>query len=199
MSRAVIALLFIPTLVMAHGLQGTAGLVAGMLHPVSGADHLLAMLGVGILSVQLGGHRIWQIPSLFVSGLLVGGGLGIHGCSLIEIELMVALSLVVLGALIAFADKCVMSPLLAFLFVSVFGLFHGNAHGLEIPAMATPALYVTGFVVVSIFIHVVGIFLAEWMSSSQAAKFILRLAGLGGSVFGFTLMWKHLFLIPFDQ
>ena len=110
----------------AHGFAGP-----GWLHPLTGPDHMLAMLAVGAWSAQVGGRAIWIVPSAFVGAMSLGGALGLSGIALPATEMGIALSVLCLGAVIA-AESRVANPLAA-IAVGLFGLCHGSAHGLEMP------------------------------------------------------------------
>jgi len=148
--------LLIPSHALAHEAQGAlGGFVSGFTHPIFGYDHLLAMLAVGIWGAQMGGGSIWTLPVVFPLIMAVGGFLGAAGVSLPNVEIMVALSVVGLGLAIALELK---PPLLiATLAVGVFAVFHGHAHGTELPAAADPITYAVGFVSATGLIHLVGI------------------------------------------
>nr|VFK24419.1 MAG: urease accessory protein [Candidatus Kentron sp. LFY] len=150
---AVLGLLF-PAIALAHQATGS-GFLAGITHPVLGLDHLLAMLCVGIISAQLGGRVIWLVPTTFVSVMVIGGILGMFDVTFPAVEIGIAFSVVVLGATIAFARKMPIS--IPMVMVSIFALFHGYAHGMEMPTIADPFLYALGFVVGTALIHLTGV------------------------------------------
>lgn len=123
----------------AHAGGSDTGLVNGLMHPVFGLDHLLAMISVGVVSAQLGGSNIWRIPATFVAAMTVGAALGILQFTLLHAELGIAGSVLVLGIGIALAHRH-MSPWPITALVLFFGACHGYAHALEIPKAASPAL-----------------------------------------------------------
>jgi urease accessory protein len=140
----------------AHVVSGDAsGFASGFQHPLFGFDHLLAMLAVGIWGAQMGGRRVWTLPVTFPLIMAPGGIAGMAGLYLPQVELGIALSVLVLGLAIAFAWKP-FEPV-ALLLIAVFAVFHGYAHGLELPSAADPASYSVGFVIATGLIHVVGI------------------------------------------
>ena len=140
----------------AHEIAGDAGgFASGFGHPLFGFDHLLAMLAVGIWGAQMGGRRVWTLPMTFPLIMALGGIAGMAGLYLPEVELGIALSVLVLGLAIAFAWRP-FEPV-ALLLIAVFAVFHGYAHGLELPSAADPASYSVGFVIATGLIHVVGI------------------------------------------
>jgi urease accessory protein len=131
------------------------GFMAGALHPVLGFDHLLAMVAVGLLSVQLGGRAIWTVPATFVVFLVVGGALGLLGLPLVEVEGAIAISVLALGLAIAARARLPVPAAMAL--VGFFAVFHGHAHGAEIPRLAEPAAYVAGFALASAALHLTGV------------------------------------------
>ncbi len=157
------------------------GFISGFIHPVLGVDHLLAMLCVGIISTQIGGRAIWSVPLSFVLVMLVGGSLGIVQIPLFSTELTISLSVFTLGIAIA-ADKKI-PPMLAIVFVGFFALFHGHAHGSEIPDFANPLLYALGFVAGTASIHIAGVSIglcANKFKKKQLLRYIgAVIAGIG--------------------
>jgi urease accessory protein len=139
----------------AVGVGADGGFGAGALHPVLGFDHFLAMVAVGLLSVQLGGRAIWTVPATFVAFLVIGGALGLAGVPLVHVEGAIALSVLALG--LAIATRARMPVPVAMALVGFFALFHGHAHGAEIPRLAEPAAYVAGFALASAGLHLAGV------------------------------------------
>lgn len=135
--------------------EGASGLMSGLLHPVLGFDHLLAMIAVGLLSVQLGGKHIWFLPAAFVGFLAFGGLLGLLGVPLPVVEGIIALSVFVLG--LSIATQASIGWMLAYPMVAVFAIFHGHAHGAEVPTLASPVGYVVGFMIASATLHLIGV------------------------------------------
>lgn len=160
-------------LVGEHG----AGFEAGVLHPLSGLDHLLAMIAVGIWAAQLGGRAIWAVPSAFVGCMAVGGLLAVTGTALPMVEPGILGSVLLFGLLIATAAR--VPTVLGMAIVGLFALFHGHAHGTELPEAANPAAYALGFVLATSFLHAVGLGLAL-MIGRVAPKPVLRV--VGGSI-----------------
>jgi urease accessory protein len=144
----------VPEVAFAHVFGGDGGPGAGFMHPLTGADRLLAMYVVGVLSTQIGGRAIWMVPSAFVAAMIVGGILGTAAIALPGAELGVALSVVALGAAVAGGGRARVWVALAA--AGGFGLFHGYAHGAEMPAAASPLLYALGFTVSTAGLHVLG-------------------------------------------
>ncbi len=169
-------LVFQTNIAFAHGSITSAGsLVAGLTHPVLGPDHLLAMLSVGILSAQIGGRAIWTVPATFVAVMGAGGLLALLGASFSHTELGIALSLIALGIAIAAEQK--LSMRIALFFVALFAVFHGYAHGAEMPQTARPILYAIGFLTGTALIHVVGVVIGDIAGHYQAGNAILRIGG----------------------
>ncbi len=140
----------------AHVLNGPmGGFASGFEHPLSGPDHLLAMFSVGLWGAQMGGRAVWSLPVTFPLIMCVGGVLGIAGVAIPGIGTGIALSILVLGGAIAAEWKA--PEWLAVAIVAVFAVFHGYAHGVELPQAADPAAYSVGFVVSTGLIHVAGI------------------------------------------
>lgn len=153
------------------GSQG-AGLMAGLTHPFVGLDHLLAMFAVGIWAGQLGGRAVWLIPLTFVSVMAVAATLASFGLLLPLMEPAIACSVLVLGLLIAGSVRLPTS--VCALLVSLFAVFHGYAHGLELPQAASPILYGAGFVLATALLHGIGIGFAR---NSRQHKMLQRIAG----------------------
>ena len=145
-----------PLLGWAHAESGRAdGLLAGLQHPVSGLDHVLAMVAVGLWGAQLGAPAIWLLPLTFPLVMAFGGMLGLMGVPLPGAEVGIALSALVLGLAIVTAWR---PPLwVAAVVVGFFAIFHGHAHGTELPAGASGLLYSIGFVMATGTLHAVGI------------------------------------------
>ena len=155
-----------PAVAGAHAGGSDTGLVNGLMHPVFGLDHLLAMISVGVVSAQLGGQSIWRIPAAFVGAMTVGGALGILHFTLSHAELGIAASVLVLGMGIVLAHRH-MSPWPITALVLLFGVLHGHAHGLEIPKSVSPALYTLGFLISTSVLHIFGVLIGE-LATMQA-------------------------------
>ncbi len=163
------------------GMQGHMhGFVNGLMHPVSGLDHLLAMIGVGIWSALIvRGSRVLLAPAAFMLAMLAGAGLGMGGVPLPAVETGIALSVVVLGLLIS--GRVGMPAAAAALIIGAFGMLHGYAHGSE--AEGSAAAYVAGFTITTAALHLAGIgagrSLASICLSARTAGGLMALAGLG--------------------
>jgi urease accessory protein len=141
---------------LAHEQAGVGGgLVSGLLHPLTGLDHLIAMVAVGIWGAQLGAPAIWVLPITFPLVMAIGGVLGILHVPLPAPEMIVALSALVLGGAVASRLKLPFAAAAAV--VAVFAIFHGHAHGAELPGSANPLAYGVGFVLSTGLLHLCGI------------------------------------------
>lgn len=177
-------LLLLPSTARAHTETGAiGGLISGFVHPLTGLDHLVAMVAVGLWGAFLGGRAIWILPVAFPVVMALGGALGVLGVPLPAVETGVALSGVVLGLLVALAAK---PPLLwAAVVVGLFGLFHGHAHGTELPEAANPMTYAVGFVISTGLLHLSGIalgLLVRWPWGRVAVRCggaVIALVGFG--------------------
>lgn len=179
LKSVLLAFLFstIPSAVYAHdGTNlGLGGFLSGLVHPVLGYDHLLAMLSVGIISAQIGGRAIWIVPATFVSVMAIGGVLGLINIGLTVTELGIAVSLVILGLFIA-AERRI-SILIVMIGVGFFAIFHGYAHGTEMPDTAEPFLYALGFLVGTALIHIAGVVIGDISRHYERGKVALRGGG----------------------
>ncbi len=174
----------------AHSADGhTGGLLDGLLHPISGLDHVLAMVAVGLWGAQLGAPAIWLLPITFPVVMAFGGLLGLLGVALPGTEIGIALSALVLGAMV-FAEA--RPPLwLSMTIVGVFAVFHGHAHGSELPEDAAPLLYSLGFVTATGLLHAAGIsvgLIHRW----PVGRMALRGAGAAIACAGPVFLWMSL-------
>ena len=156
------------------------GFMSGWSHPWMGLDHLLAMLAVGLWAAQQGGRALWAVPLTFVAAMVVGGALAGFGIVLPFVETGIALSVLVLGLLLVWQQRL---PLAAGMgIVGVFALFHGFAHGLEMPLAVSPVLYALGFVLATSLLHGIGVLAGSY------SKPALRIAGAATALNGATLL-----------
>ncbi|MGH6943314.1 MAG: HupE/UreJ family protein [Geminicoccaceae bacterium] len=145
-----------PTAAFAHtGIGATTGFAHGFAHPLSGIDHILAMVTVGIFAWQLGGRALWLVPATFVGVMALGGALGIAGVSVPFVGLGIALSVAVLGAIVALGVQAPVAVAMGL--VGLFAVFHGHAHGTEMPESAAGLAYGLGFMLATATLHVAGI------------------------------------------
>jgi urease accessory protein len=174
---AALALAIIPGVAMAHpAIFHEHTFLTGLAHPLTGLDHLLAMVAVGLWASQKGGRALWLWPGAFVGAMLAGGALGMNGVALPGIEPGIAASLLVLGLMITTTTTL---PLAAGAgVIALFGLFHGNAHGLEAPLSGGGALYGLGFALATALLHAAGVGMGVWARRVDG-QMLLRLgAGL---------------------
>jgi urease accessory protein len=163
-----------------------AGFAAGFLHPPSGLDHLLAMVSVGIWGAELGAPAIWLLPIAFPLIMAFGSALGVIGMPLPGGEMLVALSVVVLGTLVASARQLPIAAALAI--VGVFAIAHGHAHGTELPGSADALAFTVGFVLATGLLHLAGIaigVLGRWPGGVIAIRVCGLLVALTGCYFVF--------------
>jgi urease accessory protein len=166
-------LVVLPNLASAHILPGTAhGFGDGFFHPLTGWDHLLAIIAVGLWAAQHRGRALWLIPSSFVGVMLLGGILGVAGVSVLGADLAIAISVLVLGGLVATMTR--FKPSLSMAVVGLFALFHGYAHGHEMPAVASALPFSLGFVLATALLHGAGLAAGLWF---QEKPRVLRWAG----------------------
>lgn len=171
-------LLALATPVSAHNGTGLAGgFQSGLLHPLTGFDHLLAMVSVGLWGAFLGRPLIVALPVIFPALMAVGGVLGIAGVPVPPIEIGIAASVIVLGGAILLAWRAPVWA--ACVIVAIFALFHGYAHGHELPSAADPVGYSVGFVLCTGTLHVAGIGIGTIKDRPGGA---LAIRGLGGLI-----------------
>jgi urease accessory protein len=175
---------------LAHETTGVAGgLVSGFLHPLLGWDHVVAMVAVGLWGAFLGMPAIWILPVAFPLMMAVGGILGLTGVPVPAVEIGIALSAVVLGVMVVFAAR---PPLwIATLIVAAFAIFHGHAHGTELPEAASPLAYSIGFVIATGMLHLIGIgfgVMTRWPAGRVAVRAGGGLIAAVGILFLFNAM-----------
>jgi len=171
-----------PASLWAHqGGDIAGGLISGLKHPVTGLDHVVAMIAVGLWGAQLKKPAIWVLPVVFPIIMAVGGALGVAGVPVPGIEIGIAASAIVLGLMVLTAAKP--SMWLAITIVAVFAVFHGYAHGTELPDSAEPLAYAVGFVTMTGLLHVSGI-LIGLIGDLKVGKIIVRLLGALVSMVG---------------
>lgn len=182
---AIAAVLLWPLAAGAHIESGQAGgFLDGLAHPVSGLDHVLAMVAVGLWGAQLGAPAMWLLPIAFPLMMAVGGLLGLIGLPLGGVEIGIAVSSVILGGLVL--GEIRMPVLGAMLVVAFFAVFHGHAHGTELPAGQNAMLYSLGFVIATGTLHAVGIGIGtvhRWDFGRAALRGAGSLVMAGGLVF----------------
>ncbi|HQR72251.1 MAG TPA: HupE/UreJ family protein [Burkholderiaceae bacterium] len=172
----------------AHSESGqAAGFLTGMMHPISGLDHVLAMIAVGLWGAQLGAPAIWLLPVTFPLVMAFGGLLGLLGIPLPGVEVGIAASAILLGAAVMTETKL---PLVAAAaLVGAFAIFHGHAHGTELPPGQSGLLYSLGFVVATGCLHAIGIAIGA-IHRWPAGQIALRVAGGGVGLAGLFFLWR---------
>lgn len=160
------------------------GFIAGFLHPILGWDHVVAMVAVGLWGAFLGAPAIWLLPVVFPLVMAAGGVLGVLGVPIPAVETGIALSAIVLGAAVALAAR---PPLwVAATIVGAFAVFHGHAHGTELPSAANPLVFSLGFMLATGLLHAAGIgfgVLARWRAGRVAVRVLGALIAGVGSAF----------------
>ncbi|MDB5433168.1 MAG: urease accessory protein [Caulobacter sp.] len=179
-------LLLLATPALAHpGHEQAATFAAGLSHPFSGLDHMLAMLSVGLWAAMRGGKAVWAWPLAFVTAMIGGGALGLAGLQLPLVEPAILASVIVLGALTATAVR---APVLAgAALIALFGLAHGFAHGAEAP-LGSPALYAIGFVIATAGLHLAGLGAGLGLIRLRH-PLVLRLLGAGAALGGLAMVF----------
>jgi len=170
----------------AHSESGVGiDFLGGFKHPISGLDHLVAMVAVGLWGAFLGAPAIWLLPVVFPLVMAFGGALGVLGMPLPGVETGIAISAIALGAMVAFAAR---PPLwIAAILVGAFAIFHGHAHGTELPIGADAIAYSMGFVIATGMLHVGGIAFGG-MSRWPAGQIAVRAAGGVIALIGVALL-----------
>ncbi|GGE30270.1 urease accessory protein UreJ [Agaricicola taiwanensis] len=169
---------------LAHtGVGGAHGFIHGFEHPIGGLDHILAMVTVGLLASMLGGRALWLVPLSFVGMMIVGGALGMAGVEVPFVELGIVGSVIVLGATVALGRPWPLA--LAMGLVGIFAIFHGHAHGVEMPLDAGALGYGLGFALATALLHAAGIGLGYFLGRTPVAS---RLAGSAVALAGVVLL-----------
>ena len=191
-SLASLALLtwFWPATAMAHVESGEAGgFLSGVSHPISGLDHVLAMVAVGLWGAQLGRPAVWLLPIAFPMMMAFGGMLGLIGVPVPGVEIGIAVSGVVLGAMVLGEVKAPLTA--ALIMVGVFAIFHGHAHGTELDEGQNAMLYSLGFVMSTGTLHAIGIGIGT-VHKWNAGQVVLRVAGALVMIGGLFFLWSAL-------
>jgi urease accessory protein len=189
LSIAVVAVLalILPSVAFAHpGHAEAQDLAHGFLHPFTGLDHVLAMLAVGVFAAQLGGRALWLVPGTFIAVMAAAGIAGMMGVAIPYVETGIALSVVVLGAAIAFAIRVPVA--IAMTIVGFFAIFHGHAHGSEMLETGSGLLFGLGFVAATAVLHAIGIAAGILIGRAAGGHQIAQLAGGAAAVVGAVLL-----------
>ncbi|MEJ2136732.1 MAG: HupE/UreJ family protein [Desulfofustis sp.] len=177
-----------PAIAQAHMEQGQAiGFLTGLSHPISGLDHVLAMIAVGLWGAQLGAPAVWLLPVTFPMMMAFGGFLGLVGFPLPGVEIAIALSAVLLGIMVASEAKP--SLVVAGAIVAFFAVFHGHAHGTELPAGQSGLLYSIGFVIATGCLHGIGIAIGA-VHRWPIGRVLLRFSGAVVCLAGIGFLWS---------
>lgn len=158
----------------------------GWMHPLTGLDHMVAMIAVGAWSAQLGGRAIWLVPTVFVAFMAIGGLIGFELIDLPYTETGVALSVMLLGLAVAFGQQMPVLP--AALAIAVFGIAHGYLHGYEMPVENNKILYMFGFLATTAALHIVGVVIGHFAIQTRIGNLILRAAGALAALYGVILL-----------
>jgi len=179
-------LLLFPAMAHAHvGAGNTSGFSHGFWHPLGGLDHLCAMIAVGLWAAQMGGRSLWAVPLTFVAVMALGGALGMAGVQIPFAEQGIVISVLTLGVLIAASARLALAP--SIILVGLFAVFHGYAHGAEMPATASGLEYGIGFVLATALIHLCGIGIGIGIQRLASAVFV-RFAGAAIALCG-AYLW----------
>ena len=174
---------------MAHtGVGATHGFVHGFMHPVSGVDHILAMVAVGLFAAHLGGRALWLVPATFVAIMAAGGAIGMSGLGIPYVETGIGLSVLVLGLVLM---ARIGPPVgVAMGLVGFFAIFHGHAHGAEMPADASGLAYGLGFIAATALLHAAGVGLGVVLgkAGSQVSTPLARVGGGAMALAGVGLL-----------
>jgi urease accessory protein len=164
-----------------------AGFITGLQHPWSGLDHVLAMIAVGLWGAQLGSPALWLLPIAFPMMMAMGAMMGLMGIPVPGVEIGIALSAIVLGMMIFVEVRPKLAVAVAM--VGIFAIFHGHAHGTELPEGQSGLLYSMGFVIATGCLHGVGIAIGL-VNGLPAGKLVLRGAGSFIAAMGVFFLWK---------
>lgn len=160
------------------GVGDATGFTYGLMHPIGGLDHVLAMVAVGLLAYLLGGAALWGLPLAFIAAMAAGGALALAGFALPFMEAGIGLSVVVIGAMVALGRST--PGLLAAALTAVFAVFHGAAHGVEMPATASGLSYGVGFITVTALLHAGGMLAGLSLGAASRRGGIKLARGIGG-------------------
>ncbi len=186
---AAAAIALLPGMALAHtGVGDTSGFSHGFVHPLTGIDHLLAMMMVGVFAWQLGGRALWLVPLTFVLVMAIGGVFGVAGIGIPFVETGIALSVIVLGAAVAF--RLTVPVAVAVALVGLFAVFHGHAHGEEMPENAAGLAYGLGFMLATAALHAAGIGIGFLIGriADERGPAIVRITGGLVAMAGFALL-----------
>ena len=180
-------LIFVPAVALAHpGHDSATGLVHGFIHPITGNDHVLAMVAVGLLAAQYGGRALWLVPASFLAAMAIAGAIGMAGIQIPIADAGIGLSVVILGLAIAFQFK---PPMLAAMAaVGFFALFHGYVHGAEMPDGLTGLSFAAGFLVATALLHGAGVGLGLLLQQRTLSRRLIQAGGGAMALVGIAVL-----------
>ena len=183
----VVFFVFAPAAALAHpGHDGAGGLLHGFVHPVTGIDHVLAMIAVGLLAAQYGGRALWLVPTSFLVAMAAAGAIGMAGIPVQIVEAGIGLSVVVLGLMIAFQIKP--PTLVAMVVVGFFALFHGYAHGSEMPNGLAGLSFAAGFLVATALLLGAGVGLGLLLQRRTLSRRLIQAGGGAMALVGIAVL-----------
>jgi len=183
----VISFVLAPAAALAHpGHDGAGGLLHGFVHPVTGIDHVLAMIAVGVLAAQYGGRALWLVPMSFLVAMATAGAIGMAGIPVQIVEAGIGLSVVVLGLMIAFQIKP--PTLVAMVVVGFFALFHGYAHGSEMPKGLAGLSFAAGFLIATALLLGAGVGLGRLLQRRALGRRLIQAGGGAMALVGIAVL-----------
>ncbi|HEX5023413.1 MAG TPA: HupE/UreJ family protein [Candidatus Binatia bacterium] len=187
----VVFFIFAPAAALAHpGHDGAGGLAHGFVHPLTGIDHVLAMIAVGVLAAQYGGRALWLVPMSFLVAMAAAGAIGMAGIPVQIVEAGIGLSVVVLGLMIAFQIKP--PTLVARIVVGFFALFHGYAHGSEMPGGLAGLSFAAGFLGATALLLGAGVGLGLLLQRRTLSRRLIRAGGGAMALIGIAVLASFL-------
>ena len=180
-------LVFAPAAALAHtGHDDASGLAHGFVHPMTGIDHVLAMVAVGVLAAQYGGRALWLVPLSFLVAMAIAGVIGMAGIVVPVAEVGIGVSVVVLGLAIAFQLRP--PTFVAMAVVGFFALFHGYAHGAELPDGMTGLSFALGFLLATALLHGTGVGLGLLMQRQASSRRLIQAGGGAMALVGIAVL-----------
>ena len=189
LTLAIASTIMAPRLALAHvGIGDAHDALHGFVHPLTGIDHILAMVSVGLLAANLGGRAIWAVPASFVLMMVLGGVVGMAGVTVPLAEMVIGSSVLILGLLIAMSIRMPVS--IAMALAGTFAIFHGFAHGAEMPENMSGLLFASGFVVATTLLHCLGLLLGLGIAclSKTVSQMSMKLGGGAIALVGVALV-----------
>lgn len=182
-----------PSVASAHSIHGNGlmgSLMNGLAHPFLGIDHILAMIAVGMIATQIMPQKLlWNLPLTFITAMIIGGILAMTGFEAPFIEIGITLSLIVFGGMILTSERQRFKQLnWAIPGIALFGLFHGHAHGTELPFTTNPMIYAIGFTLTTATLHMLGITLAKCIKTTKRGNAILKLTAGTMTMIGILIL-----------